>query len=530
MNTFRLTMLWLLLCLPMVTAPAQTGALPNDLDAYAARILREFAVPGLAVAVVKDGQVVWSKGYGVRKLGEAAPVDEHTLFGIASNSKAFTAAALAMMVDEGKLRWDDRVIEHLPQFQMYDPYVTRELTVRDLLTHRSGLGLGAGDLMFWPGTDFKRAEIIQRIRFLKPASSFRSRYAYDNLLYMVAGEVLRAVSGQEWDAFVKQRIFAPLGMTRSKTSPAEFRPGDNLATPHARGDGTLKAIEYMNMDNVAAAGAINSCVSDMTKWLIAQLNGGEFRDQAGNAKRLFSQRQSQEMWSAQTILPINPNPPASLAVLKPNFSAYGLGWGLQDYRGRKIVSHTGGLAGLVSKVTLVPELKLGLVVLTNQEAGGAFNALSWHIVDGFLGAPPKDWIAAYRALAELQAQEEAKVLQGLGSTRAPDSRPALALAKYTGTYHDDWYGEVTIAQEAGQLVLRFSRTPLLTGTLEHWQFDTFVVHWRERTLNADAFVYFALKPDGSIEQMKMEAVSPLTDFSFNFQDLLFVPVKSAPLR
>ena len=303
----------LLLCFCLFPVRAQQ-TLPVDLDEYVARALKEFNVPGLALAVVKDGRVIVAKGYGVREAGKPERVDEQTLFGIASNTKAFTTAALAMLVDEGKLSWDDPVIKHLQTFQMYDPYVTREMTVRDLLTHRSGMGLGAGDLMFWPPTSFTRAEIMRNVRFLKPVTSFRSRYAYDNVLYMVAGEVLRTVSGRNWDEFIKERIFVPLGMTRSNTSTNELRAGDNIVSPHAMAEGNLKPIAFYNLDNVAPAGAINSSVVDMAKWLIAQLDNGKYRASDGSEKRLFSMRQNQEMWSAQTILPINQNPPPPLAA------------------------------------------------------------------------------------------------------------------------------------------------------------------------------------------------------------------------
>jgi len=522
---FRIALLACLLCSFIQFGDAQS--LPADLDAYAARVLKEFEVPGMAVAVVKDGKVVVSRGYGVRKMGESTPVDENTLFGIASNTKAFTSAALAMLVDEGKLSWDDQVSRHLQWFQMYDPYVTRELTIRDLLTHRAGLSLGAGDLLFWPSTTFNRREIVERIRYIKPAISFRSRYAYDNILYLVAGEVIRAVSGQSWDDFIRTRIFAPVGMAHSNTSPNQFRPGDNVATPHTRADGRLKAIDYMVIDNNAPAGAINSCVSDMAKWMIVQLDGGAIRDGAGGAgKRLFSPRQGFEMWSAQTITPINPNTPPQLAALRPNFSAYGLGWGLADYRGKKVVSHTGGLWGLVSRVTLVPELKLGIVVLTNQEAGGAFQSMTYRILDSYLGAPPNDWIKAFREVAEMTEKNAAEFVKKQSAARNVNSKPSLDPAGYVGTYRDAWYGDVSIDRENDRLVIRFSRTPLLVGDLEHWQYDTFIARWRERGLNADAYVTFSLRPDGSIDQMKMLPASPLVDFSYDFQDLLFVPVRN----
>ena len=502
-------------------APAQTApaVAPQDLDAFTARVLKEFEVPGLAVAIVKDGRVVLAKGYGVRKLGEAAPVDENTLFGIASNTKAFTAAALAMLVDEGKISWDDAVTKHLPAFQLYDPYVTREMTIRDLLTHRSGLGLGAGDLLWWPPTDYSREEIIRRFRYVKPATSFRSRYAYDNVLYMVAGQVVAAVTGKTWDDFIKERIFTPLGMTTSNTSVAALTASRDAATPHAKVDGGLKTISALPLENVGPAGAINSSVAEMAKWLIAQLNRG----QMGEGRRLFSEQRSREMWSAQTITPLG-DPPPHLAALRANFSAYGLGWGLTEYRGFRMVSHTGGLMGFVSRVTLVPDLSLGVVVLTNQQSGGAFQSMTYRILDHFMNAPATDWVAAFKKSEEMGLARAAEVEKRLASTRAADSKPSLSLAKYAGRYTDAWYGDITISLENDKLVLRFGHTPLLVGNLEHWQHDTFVARWRDRSLEADAFVTFALKPDGGIEQMKMAAVSPLTDFSFDFQDLIFTPV------
>ncbi|HWN99667.1 MAG TPA: serine hydrolase [Blastocatellia bacterium] len=498
--------------------PSQTATAPQDLDAFAARVLKEFEVPGLAVAIVKDGKVVFAKGYGVCKLGDPTPVDENTLFGIGSNTKAFTSALLGMLVDEGKISWDDPVVKHLPGFQLYDPYVTREMTIRDLLTHRSGLGLGAGDLLFWPPTDYSREEIVRRFRFVKPASSFRSRYAYDNVLYMVAGQVVPAVTGKSWDDFIKERIFTPLGMITTNTSVAALSSSPNRAAPHAKVDGRVQPVAPQPLDNVGPAGAINSSVAEMAKWLITQLNRGAMDE----GRRLFSERESREMWSAQTITPLGDLPPF-LATLKSNFSAYGLGWGLSEYRGLKMVSHTGGLLGFVSRVTLMPELNLGVVVLTNQQSGGAFQSLTYRILDHYMNAPATDWVAAFRKLDEMRAAGAAEVERRQAAARAADSKASLPLAKYAGRYNDAWYGDATISLEGDKLVLRFSHTPSLVGDLEHWQYDTFVVRWRDRSLEADAFVTFALKPDGSIEQIKMVAVSPLTDFSFDFHDLLFVP-------
>ncbi|HET9795972.1 MAG TPA: serine hydrolase [Thermoanaerobaculia bacterium] len=496
-------------------------SLPPDLDAYAARTLKAFEVPGMAVAVVKDGKVVMARGYGVRELGKAPPVDANTLFGIASNSKAFTSAVLAMLVDDGRIAWDDPVIQYLPAFQMYDPWVTREMTIRDLLAHHSGLGPNAGDLMSFPPTTFSRDEIVRRLRFLRPVTSFRSRYAYDNVLYLVAGEVVRAVTGRTWDECVKERIFAPLGMTRSNTSIEALRSADDVATPHSRVAGRVTPIEYMNIDNVAPAGAINSCAGDMAKWMIAQLGHGSIRGAAGE-RRLFSERQSREMWSPQTIIPIDDLPPP-LAALRPAFLADGLGWFLRDFRGHKMVWHTGGISGMVSRVTLIPDQNVGIAVFTNQQDDGAFQAMTYHILDRYLGFPETDWIDAFRAAGEAARRNADEAVNRRSRTRAVDSKPSLPLPNYAGTYRDAWYGNVTITEEHGGLVLRFSRTPLLVGDLEHWQYDTFVARWRDRRLNADAFVTFALTPDGSIDQMKMQPISPSSDIRCDFQDLLFVP-------
>ncbi|MFC1485443.1 serine hydrolase [Candidatus Latescibacterota bacterium] len=516
-------LLALILLVSIVSAHAQPFS-PQDFDGYVARVLKEFEVPGLAVAIVKDGKVVLATGYGVRELRKPTPVDEQTLFAIASNTKAFTTAALSILVDEGKIRWDDPVTMHLPEFQMYDPYVTREITIRDLLVHRSGLGLGAGDFLWFPEATYTRQEIVHRLRFIEPASSFRSGYAYDNVLYLVAGQIIPAVTDTSWDDFIKNRIFIPLGMIDSNTSVRSFRAGDNVATPHIPVDGQIQPSGYMTVDNIAPAGAINSNVSDMAKWVIAQLDSGLIRSDQNGDLRLFSTQQTKEMWASQMIRPIGEQTPV-LSSLRPNFSSYGLGWNLRDYKGMKIVSHNGGLLGMRSRVTLVPDLKLGIVVLTNQESGGAFHALTLYILDSYLSVPPTDWIHAYRTVAEEREANATEVEMKQNATRDMDSGPSLPLQKYAGKYLDAWYGEVTIGLEKDTLVLRFDHTPALVGNLEHWQYDTFVARWRDRNLKADAFVTFSLNPDGSIDQMKMVPVSPLTDFSFDFQDLLFKPVQ-----
>lgn len=505
-----------LVCSPLLQA--QTAP-PAGLDLYVARVMEEFDVPGVAIAIVKDGKIVLTKGYGVRELGKPQPVTDSTLFGIASNTKAFTAAALAILVDEGKITWDDPVTKHLPSFQLYDPYVTRELTIRDLLTHRSGLGLGAGDLLFWPQTTFTRAEIMRRIRYVKPEHGFRSRYAYDNILYLVAGQIVEAVTGRTWDAFLKERIFVPLEMNSTNTSIAALRPGMDFVTPHARVEGKITPIAWNNIDNTAPAGAINSSVADLSKWVLTQLNRG----QMPNGSRLFSERQSREMWSPQTIMPIG-DPAPSLSKLKPNFACYALGFRVSDYHGRKLVDHTGGLAGLVSKIQLVPEENLGIIVLTNQEENGAYQAIIYHLLDHYLKLAPTDWITAFREAKSRQLAEAAEVEKKQSSSRSINSKPSLPIEKYAGTYDDAWYGTATVRLESGRLILRLDHTPAMVGELEHWQYDTFRTRWRDRSL-ADAYVTFSLDQNGAIQAMKMVAISPLADFSFDYQDLSFKPLQ-----
>jgi CubicO group peptidase (beta-lactamase class C family) len=505
-------------CLQAQSASQASVSPPADLDSYVANSMKIFEVPGMAVAIVKDGKIIVAKGYGVRKLGDPMPVDEHTMLGIGSNTKAFTTAALAGLVDAGQLSWDDPVYRRLPGFVMYDPYVSHEMTIRDLLTHRSGMGLGEGDLLFWPHSTYTRDEIIYKLRFMKPASSFRSHYAYDNLLYMTAGQIIPAVTGVSWDDYIRQHIFGPLGMNNSNVSNAAFKPGDDYAAPHERVDGKLQVIPFEALDNAGPAGAINSCAADMAKWVQLLLSRGKFADREG---RLFSEQQSEEMWSPQTILPIG-NPPPPLAGLKAKFADYALGWALRDYHGRKLIGHTGGVAGFVSRVMLVPEDNLGVVVLTNAEESGAFDSILFHVLDHYFNLPATDWIAAYKSVKDHEEREAVETMKKTEGARAADSKPSLPLQKYAGTYDDAWYGPISIRMEKDSLLITFDHTPTMIGDLQHWQYDTFKAHWRNRTIE-DAFITFSLKPDGGIESARMAAVSPLADFSFDYQDLLLKP-------
>jgi len=493
--------------------------IPPDLSSYMARVMKAFQVPGVGLAIVHEGQVIMTEGFGIHKMGEPTQVNAQTLFCIASNSKAFTATALAILVEEGKVEWDTPVINYLPWFQMWDPYVTRELTVRDLLVHRSGLGLGAGDLLWWPTSNYTRKEIARRLRFIPPATSFRSAYAYDNVLYLIAGEVIEAVSGKTWEEFVTEHILNKVGMTGSSAYLSTVSKAANFATPHAAIEGVVRPVKAFDSDNTNPAGGICSNAEDMAKWLLLQLNEGQLED----GSQLFSERSSRELMTIVTPMPIG-DPPAELQAQRMNFRGYGLGLGVHDYRGKKVVTHTGGLPGFLSKLTMIPELELGVMVLTNQESGAAFSAITFHILDYYLGTIATDWVDAYLKFQDRQRSEIATAEKKAAAARNASSRPSLPLESYAGTYNDAWYGDVEILYESGKLVMRFTQSSSLIGDLEHWQYDTFVVRWHDRELRADAFVTFALNPDGTIAQAKMQPASPAVDFSFDFQDLLLKPV------
>jgi len=408
---------------------------------------------------------------------------------------------------------------------MYDPYATAEMTLRDLLTHRSGLGLGAGDLMFVPATTLSRAEIVHRLRYIKPATSFRSRYAYDNLLYVVAGHIIETVHGKPWEDVVRERIFTPLQMTT--TSPSSSLPASaNRAWPHGRtsqamrGSGPIAPLkEVMVVGNAGPAGAINTSGAEVARWLEVQVGRGL---DPRTGKRLFSEAQAREMWTAQTLIPIATNPPA-LALAQSNFRAYTLGWNISDYRGEPIISHGGGVLGSVTQFVIVPRLNVAFAILSNAEETMALSAIQFHLLDELLGQKSPDWIDT---LSNFKQERLAKGAEQLAASTAPPpggaKGPSLELARYAGRYRDAWYGLVTIENTPTGLTLRFEHTPAFKSQLEHVRYDTFRTRWADRSFE-DAYVTFALKPDGSIDRMTMKAVSPLADFSFDFQDLLFVP-------
>jgi CubicO group peptidase (beta-lactamase class C family) len=490
-------------------APVALAQDLGRLDASIAEAQKAWPVPGLAVAVVKDGETVLAKGYGVRELGAPGPVDEHTLFAIASNTKAFTAAALAILVEEGKLSWDDPVTKHLPYFRLYDPYVSQEMRIRDLLSHRSGLGTFSGDLL-WYGTGYSAEEVVRRARFLPPAGPFRASYGYSNLMFIAAGEVISAVSGKPWQAFVEERILGPLEMTRTVTSVSDLPTINNVATPHKNRTDGIFPLAWYNWDAMAAAGGIISSVSDMAEWMKLRLNHGEL-----DGLTLFSEDSSWEMWTIHT--PMGMSPAARRSQPTTHFRGYGLGWSLNDYEGRLVASHGGGYDGMFSRVVLVPEEALGIVVLTNSMTSVS-TAIANTILDAYLGVEGRDWsgpmLDGWRGARERFEDRQDRFLEAM----APESYPALPLEAYAGTFGGPMYGDATISVEDGGLVLRLLPNPDLVADLSHLHHDTFLIEWRETfAWFGKGAATFLLDPLGEVTEVKLDV--PNDDLWFDELEL-----------
>lgn len=476
-----------------------------EIDAYANKVQTDWNVPGFALAIVKDDKVVLAKGYGVRQLGKPEKVDENTLFAIASNSKAFTTAALAILIDEKKIGgWDDKVSKYLPEFQMPDAYVTREMTIRDLVSHRSGLDTFSGDLL-WYETTYSTDEFLRRVRFLKPKSSFRSQFGYQNLMFAAAGRIVEKVSGKSWGEFIKERILTPLEMSRTTTTVRDIK--ENFASPHNESNGgKLRVLPLGNIDNAIGAAGLNSSVKDVANWLRLQLGRGTFQ-----GKQVFSRQRSAEMLAQTTIIPVNPFPAKDAPTQM--FSSYGLGWFLNDYHGKKMVGHGGGLDGMLSYTAMIPSENLGVVVLTSSETA-AYQILRNKILDVMLDAPKRDWSA--EAMNVVGGQKKAQMDEDVkvDALRVRDTKPSLTLKDYAGTYSSEMYGDVTIAEENGKLVLRMIPAPNFVADLEHWNYDTFQIKWRSSVSYnfPRGWVTFTLDGKGKTDELKID--QPNNDFWF----------------
>ncbi|NGZ85225.1 serine hydrolase [Duganella aceris] len=507
-----------------MTAGHQPDPPPFDssgFDAIVGRFMQAFELPGVALAVAGPNGRAYVRGYGVRELGRPALVDVETSFAIASTSKAFLAACLAMLVDDGKLAWEDPVRRHLPEFELHDPAASEMMTVRDLLLHNSGLPLGAADLMQFPRSDHRLEEILAALRHFPLGARFRSGYAYDNCLYLVAGMLLERVAGLSWDDFVAQRVFAPLGMAGAVANPT-LVTGANRAGRHARlgppiiGMGALELVTPDESALIGPAGGINCGAAALLSWLQVQLGRGALAD----GRRLWSEAQADQMWAPRTLISCGPGPTAGQPQ-RSVLQAYALGWGVSDYRGRRMITHGGALAGQTSRVTLLPEQGIGFALLSNSGDAEPLSGLRYALLDYLLNVPCHDWLDASRnAIASAQAQVFALV--GQGDFVAPVGGPGLPLSSYAGRYRDAWYGEVEVGCDEGGLSIAFSRTSALRGRLESFGTDCFRTRFA-RGAAEDAVVQFHLA-EGAVSHVTLRALSPLADFSFDYHDLLLMPV------
>lgn len=461
------------------------GDAVRRLDADIAKALTDWKAVGLAVAVVRNDSVLLAKGYGLRELGKPTANDADTRFAIGSTTKAMTSLALAMLVDEGKVRWDAPVIDYLPGFRLSDPYVTRELTVRDLLTHRAGLGNAD---MLWAGADFSADEIFRRTATLPLAYSFRSGFIYQNIMYAVAGDVVRAASGMSWDDFLDKRIFAPLGMTNTVTQLRKIEGQPNVAAPHDVVDDTMRVIHNRTVDPVAPAGSVWSSVNDMAKWMRFVLDSGRV-----GGKRLVSEASFKQWLSPQTVA--DPSTYPVLALSRPHFFLYGLGWFLHDYNGQAVAMHTGSIDGMSAIIGLIPDKKLGVYVLANADHVELRHAIMYEVFDrlgGAAGEKKRDWSADLLAMFERQRTAAASARAQQEARRVMGTKPSLPLAEYAGTYRHATYGDAVVSLRGDTLHVKFGSA--YDGPLTHWQHEQFRVRWLDRQ-NGDAVITF--RPDGN---------------------------------
>ncbi|MBK6964184.1 MAG: serine hydrolase [Bacteroidales bacterium] len=483
----------------------------DKLDSYFNAALVKWEVPGMAVAIIKNDSIVLLKGYGVRETEKKSKIDENTSFAVASNTKSFTATALGILVDEGKIKWDDKVVDYLPWFRLYDPYVTQNMTIRDLLSHRSGLETFSGDLI-WYGSVWSRDEVIKRAALLKPKYGFRTNFGYSNIMYLAAGQIVASVSGTTWDDFLSQRIFKPLGMNHTTTSIKQLDLKGNTALPHNDVDGQVISIDYLNWDNIGPAGSINSTAADMIKWIQLQLHKGKWGDET-----IVSEKSLRELWTPQTIQRVS----AFSENLWPSthFKSYGMGWGLMDYHGKKVISHSGGYDGMISFTAFVPEAGLGFVILTNKNSS-LYYPLSYKILDTYLSNDTTDWSTTFYDLIEKNKDAENKKLEEEALKLITGTSPTLPLEKYTGTYLSDVYGEIKVEIRNNLLYLSFIPTPMFHSSLKHWQYNTFKIKFQDVPSLPEGKAAFIIDTD-QVAKLLIDVPNP----DFDFTELEFIHLK-----
>lgn len=473
----------------------------DSLEAYFEQALKDFNVPGMAIGIVKNDSIISLKGYGIREINKPGKVDENSLFAIASNSKTFTATAIAQLVEQGKISWDDKVINHLPYFELYDPYVTANVTIKDLLSHRTGLGTFSGDLI-WYGSTHSREEIVRQAKYLKPHHGFREKFGYSNIMFLTAGLIIEKVSGMSWDEYMQKEFFTPLDMENTISSTLNLEQKNNYAMPHNDYKEEVIAIDYLNWDNIAPAGAIISSASDMCNWLRMHLNEGSFNDQ-----KIVSPKQQREMWSPLTNSFISAG--RERVFPSTHFKSYGMGWSTFDYHGKKIIGHNGGYDGMISQSIIIPEEELGFIILTNK-GSGLFQPIMYKILDSFLcpDCPDnKDWSKLFLSFANRHEADKKD------EKPAKKTKPSLELEAYTGTYTSQLYGDAVVSIVDKQLSVQFVPSPLFKGTTQHLHYDTFTIQFSAFPSLPEGTVNFVIDKNGAVEQMKIDVPNPDFDFT-----------------
>ena len=484
-SLFSFIFLWISLS---ATAQPSTKILENSLEQ--ARLA--WGVPGMSVGIIYKNQKILNKGFGVKEQGKSDAINSTTQFAIASNTKAFVSAALSTLVSQNKISWDDPVIRYLPDFEMYDPYVTAHLTIRDLLCHRSGLGTFSGDVI-WYKSELPASEVIKKIKYVPQAFEFRSGYGYSNLMFITAGEVIRSVTQMNWDDYVKSTFIEPLDMNETITSTDQL--SDNRAIPH-KPDGKVNLpIDWVNWDNMGAAGGIISSSDDMTQWIQLLLNKGIWKSDTIIEPDLLH-----EMWTPHNSFPITES--SHLDIPGRHFNGYGLGWGVYDYFGRKVITHSGGYDGMYSRLVLLPDEQLGFVLLTNTMTG-IITPVIFDIINQFIKEDTRDWHAKYLDRKSGVGMEE--WIEARQNARQIDTQPRLSITSYAGQYFDPMYGTITIQVKDDKLRLSFENAPLLNASLEHWHHDTWQILWDEtHAWFNEGWVTFEMDVTNSITEIKFD--------------------------
>ncbi len=463
----------------------------KEFDAYVDKARKEWQVPGMAVAIVKDGQVIFKKGYGVRQLGKTDPVDTQTLFACASTTKAMTATCMGILVDQGKVKWDDQVINYLPEFELYDPFVTRELKIKDLFTHNTGVG--NADYL-WVNMNIPSNEILQKMRLVKPSYSMRAGYTYQNIFYLVAGKVIEKVSGQPWEEFIRQNIFSKIGMNRTFPVLREVKDG-NQSSPHYNVDNSILVIERTSADAIGAAGSVWSCADDMSKWALCMLDSSKY-----SGGRLLKAKTWQEIFKPQVVIPQSY---PTMQLTKPNWTTYALGWFQHDYKGKKVNFHTGSLAGEIAIHGQLPEERLAIYVFGNYDHAEVRHALLYKSFDLFALGGDRDWSSEFFALYKKLDDQQEKQKQDFEAKRLPNTKPSLALADYAGKYTDPLFGQLEIATEGNSLSVNMNN--FVKAKLEHWHLDTFR-GWYQKKWYGQATLNYSIGADGKISKVNFDGM------------------------